>query len=152
MRGQVTETIVGLAVLILAGLFVNYAMKTVNSGGSGADYHLKAHFGSIGSIDSGSDIRLAGVKVGVVNNISLDTKTYDALVDMSIHANIPVPVDSTAKITTDGLLGSAYISIEPGAEEDNLAAGDSFDYTQGAVDLLTLLGQVAGQSSKKSEN
>jgi len=147
MRDQLVETLVGLMVLIAAGLFVVYAMQTVGEGQNRNDYTLTAKFGSIGGVNTGSDVRMAGVKVGVISDISLDTKTFDARVDMSIHAGIPVPEDSVARITTDGLLGSAYISIDPGAEESLLSAGDEFDFTQGAVDLLTLLGQFAGKSS-----
>ena len=149
MRDQLVETLVGLLVLIAAGLFVVYAMQTVGEGQNHNDYTLTAKFGSIGGVNAGSDVRMAGVKVGVISNISLDTKTFDAKVDMSIHAGIPVPEDSIARITTDGLLGSAYISIDPGAEESLLTAGDEFDFTQGAVDLLTLLGQFAGKSSSE---
>lgn len=148
MREQLVETLVGLVVLLIAGVFVAYAIETVGQGKGRDDYPLIAHFGSINGIDTGSDVRMAGVKVGVVSAISLDPKTFDARVDMSIHHGIPVPDDSTAKVTTDGLLGSAYIAIEPGGDDEMLQAGDEFDYTQGAVDLLTLLGQFAGQSAK----
>lgn len=150
MREQFVETLVGLFVLIAAGFFVVYAMQTVGDSKGRNDYTLTAKFGSIGGVDAGSDVRMAGVKVGIISGISLDTKTYDARVDMSIHAGIPVPEDSVARITTDGLLGSAYISIDPGAEETLLKAGEEFDFTQGAVDLLTLLGQFAGKSSAES--
>ena len=148
MRDQLVETLVGLVVLVAAALFVAYAVNTVGQSKGANDYQLLASFGSIGGVDTGADVRMAGVKIGVVDSIALDTKTFDAKVALSIHQGIPVPEDSTAKVTTDGLLGSAYISIEPGAEEDLLKAGDEFDYTQGAVDLLTLLGQFAGKSDK----
>ncbi len=149
MKEQLVETLVGLIVLIAAGMFVFYAIETVGEGKNAGDYTLTAKFGSIGGIDSGADIRMAGVKVGVVRDISLDTNTYDARVDMSIRSGIPVPEDSSATITTDGLLGSAYISIEPGAEETLLVEGEEFTYTQGAVDLLGLLGQFANGSAKE---
>ncbi len=151
MREQLVETLVGLLVLIAAGFFVLYAMQTVGEGQGRHDYTLTARFGSIGGVDTGSDVRMAGVKVGVISDISLDKTTYDARVKLSIHDGIPVPEDSVARITTDGLLGSAYISIDPGAEETMLEAGDEFDFTQGAVDLLTLLGQFAGKSSSETD-
>ncbi len=151
MREQMVETLVGLMVLVAAGFFVVYAMQTVGEGEGRSDYTLTAKFGSVGGVNSGSDVRMAGVKVGVISDISLDTVTFDARVDMSIHQGIPVPEDSVARITTDGLLGSAYVSIDPGAEEDLLKGGQEFEFTQGAVDLLTLLGQFAGQSSSGSD-
>ncbi len=150
MREQMVETLVGLLVLIVASYFTYYTMQTVGEGTGRNDYTLVAKFGSIGGVDTGSDVRMAGVKVGIISAISLDKVTFDARVDMSIHAGIPVPEDSVARITTDGLLGSAYISIDPGAEEILLAEGEEFDFTQGAVDLLTLLGQFAGSSSEEA--
>lgn len=149
MREQVFESIVGLIVLIVAGLFVFYAIDTVGEGDGAGDYTLTAKFGSIGGIDTGADIRMAGVKIGVVRDISLDTTTFDARVQLSIHAGVPVPEDSSARITTDGLLGAGYIAIEPGAEEILLSEGEEFTYTQGSVDLLNLLGQFAGGSANQ---
>jgi phospholipid/cholesterol/gamma-HCH transport system substrate-binding protein len=151
IREQFAETLVGLVVLIAAGLFINYTMQTVGEGKSRDDYTLIAKFGSAKGIDIGSDVRMAGVKIGVISDVSLDKDTRDAKVELSIQAGIPVPEDSVARITTDGLLGSAYISIDPGAEDTLLEAGQEFDFTQGAVDLLTLLGQFAGKSSKEAE-
>ncbi|VAW02721.1 Phospholipid ABC transporter substrate-binding protein MlaD [hydrothermal vent metagenome] len=150
MKDQLTETIVGLFVLILAGGFAFFASSTIGEGRQSGAIDLRANFASIGGMTSGTDVRMAGVKVGTVRDISLDTTTYEAQLTLSIREDVPVPEDSVAKITSDGLLGGVYISIEPGAEEDMLAAGDSFEYTQGAVDLMGLLGQFAGSSNDDS--
>lgn len=144
MKERLTETLVGLVVLIVAGVFAVYAANTMGSGENRDSMNLKAEFNSIGSaINTGADIRLAGVKVGTVTEIKLDAKKYEAVVTLNVRADLPIPDDSVAKITTDGLLGAAYISIEPGADDVNLKDGDSFQYTQGAVDLMGLLSQFA---------
>ncbi len=147
MKDQITETLVGLLVLAVAAGFSWFVFSTIGKSGNGDSLDVVASFSSIGSITNGTDVRLAGVKIGTVTDISLDTQTYDANVVLSIRSGVPVPEDSVAKIVSDGLLGAAYISIEPGASEDMLAAGSSFEYTQGAVDLLGLLGQFAGNGS-----
>ena len=147
MKDQITETLVGLLVLAVAAGFSWFVFSTIDKSGNGDSLDVVASFSSIGSITNGTDVRLAGVKIGTVTDISLDTQTYDANVILSIRSGVPVPEDSVAKIVSDGLLGAAYISIEPGASEDMLTAGSSFEYTQGAVDLLGLLGQFAGSGS-----
>ncbi len=147
MKDQITETLVGLLVLAVAAGFSWFVFSTIGKSSNKDALDVVASFSSIGSITNGTDVRLAGVKVGTVTDISLDTQTYDANVILSIRSGIPVPEDSVAKIVSDGLLGAAYISIEPGASEDMLTAGSSFEYTQGAVDLLGLLGQFAGNGS-----
>lgn len=150
MKDQLTETIVGLFVILVAAGFAFYVSSTIGQGRQTGAIDLTANFASVGGIISGTDIRLAGVKIGTVTDIILDTTTFDAKVTLNIRSDIPIPEDSVAKIVSDGLLGSSYISIEPGAEEEVLQPGDSFEYTQGAVDLLGLLGQFASGSSAES--
>ncbi|MBL4618004.1 MAG: outer membrane lipid asymmetry maintenance protein MlaD [Robiginitomaculum sp.] len=150
MKDQLTETIVGLFVLLVAIGFSVYVSSTIGSGRQGSAVDLIANFSSAGGVATGTDIRLAGVKIGTVTDISLDTNTYEARVTLNVRADVPVPEDSVAKIVSDGLLGSAYIAIEPGADEEMMAAGASFEYTQGSVDLLGLLGQFAGGSSNEN--
>lgn len=147
MKDQLTETIVGFGVLMVAAAFAVFVSGTIGRQSQSGAIDLNARFASVGGVISGTDIRMAGVKIGTVTGIVLDPKTYDASLTLNIRSDIPVPEDSVAKIVSDGLLGSAYVSIEPGAEEEMLQPGDSFEYTQGAVDLLGLLGQFAGGSS-----
>ncbi|MBL4597278.1 MAG: outer membrane lipid asymmetry maintenance protein MlaD [Robiginitomaculum sp.] len=150
MKTQFTETVVGLFVLVVAAAFAFFVSTTIGDKRSSGAVDLIAHFSSIGGVANGTDIRLAGVKIGTITDITLDTATYDAKLTLSVRADVPIPEDSVAKIVSDGLLGSAYISIEPGAEDAMLQQGESFEYTQGAVDLLGLLGQFAGNSSSES--
>ena len=86
-------------------------------------------------------VRSAGVNVGRVVSIVLDTKTYQGLVTLELSKGVEFPKDSSAKILTSGLLGDQYIGIEPGADEKNLAAGDVIRQTQSAVVLENLIGQ-----------
>ena len=85
---------------------------------------------------------MAGVKVGTVSQITLDPRTYLAVARLSLDPTVKLPSDSTAKITTDGLLGGAHVAIAPGAAPDVLKPGGEIENTQGAVDLFGLIGQV----------
>ncbi len=87
-------------------------------------------------------MRSAGVTVGRVTAITLDSKTYQGVVSMEIRRGVQFPKDSSAKILTAGLLGDQYVGLEPGAADANLAAGATITQTQSALVLENLIGQV----------
>ncbi|MGE0409103.1 MAG: outer membrane lipid asymmetry maintenance protein MlaD [Amphiplicatus sp.] len=130
------ETIVGAVVIAVAALFLFYAYQASGRGLERGAYRLDAAFGRVDGVTVGSEVRIAGVKVGTVSGDALDPKTYEARLRLSIAAGVPVPEDSIAKVMTDGLLGGAHVAIEPGASDVMLANGDSISFTQGSVDLL----------------
>lgn len=144
MKEQSTETLVGAVVALVAAGFLSYAVLRAGAGeGGGGGYPLVAQFDRVNGIAVGSDVRMSGVKVGAVSNVSLDPETYRARVTLNLRRSIKVPEDSSARITSDGLLGGAYIGVEPGGSADMLAAGEEIAQTQGSVDLLTLLSTFA---------
>lgn len=137
-RAAAFETVVGLVVIVFAAVFMIYAYG-VSGKRIGADqYALGAVFGKIDGITVGSEVRIAGVKVGAVAANRLNLDTYEADLQLVIDGHIPIPEDSIAKIKSDGLLGGAHVAIEPGASEEMLRAGDKITITQGSVDLLGL--------------
>ena len=142
MRENWAETIVGALVLIGAGVFLAYLMTTGHVGATTGGYAVTARFGQVGSLEEGDDVRVAGVRVGQVSHVKLDPKTYFAATELTIDKGVNLPSDSTAKITSDGLLGGVHVSVEPGAAEDMLKPGGEIVNTQGAVDLFGLIGQV----------
>lgn len=91
---------------------------------------------------TGSDVRLSGIKIGTVVAQSIDPKNYKAVVTMNLATDVKVPDDSSAKITSEGLLGSNYVALTPGGSEDYLTDGSEIDFTQGAIDLMGLIGQA----------
>jgi phospholipid/cholesterol/gamma-HCH transport system substrate-binding protein len=151
MKEQTAETIVGAVVALVAVGFLTFAIARAGGGESAGGYGLKAKFNRIDGISVGSDVRMSGVKVGVVNGVGIEQKNYMAEVSMSLDPKIKVPADSTAKVSSDGLLGGAYVGIEPGGAEEMLAAGQEITNTQGTVDLLTVLASAMSASSNKSE-
>lgn len=145
------ETILGAAVAVVAvGFFVFAAAQAGQTGGS-AGYDLTARFQRVDGIAVGSDVRVSGVKVGVVRAVELDPETYLAQLTLTVANGVQVLDDSTARIASDGLLGGAYVAIEP-AGMDVLPAGGEIPNTQGAVDLLTLFASFAqGQGDSETE-
>ena len=137
------ETVLGAVVAAVAiGFFVFAAAQAGHGGASGASYDVVARFQRVDGVDVGSDVRVSGVKVGIVRAVELDPETYMARLTFSIDRNVAISDDSTARVSSDGLLGGAYVAIEPGAGEA-LPPGGEILYTQGAVDLLTLLASFA---------
>lgn len=149
MQGNFVETLIGLAVVAVAAAFFYFAATTTGSGPGAAGYELVAKFDRVDGISSGSDVKLSGIKVGVVSRQDLDPATYRAVVRMSIQPGIKIPDDSAIKITNEGLLGGSYLSIAPGGSDVMLQSGQEFGTTQGAVDLIGLLSRafLSGSSS-----
>jgi len=145
------EILVGFFVLLgMVGLTF-LALKAANLGsvGGGDTYTLRANFDNIGGLKVRAPVRTAGVTVGRVTDIDLDSKTYQGVVTMEIARSYPFPKDSAAKILTAGLLGDQYIGLEPGGDEATFVAGDTVPQTQSAVVLENLIGQFL--SSKAEE-
>ncbi|MGE3142222.1 MAG: MlaD family protein [Hyphomonadaceae bacterium] len=147
MSERLAETILGAIVAAIAVVFFVFASAQAKQGGgaaNGVDY--VARFQRVDGVSVGSDVRVSGVKVGVVKTIALDPTTYMAKLTLSIDSNVHVLDDSVARIASDGLLGGAYVSIEP-TGLDPLPPGGEIVNTQGSVDLLTLLASAVGNAS-----
>jgi len=141
MKSNTFEAIVGAVVIFSAVvfLFVGFSSMKLKKGNN---YNLSALFNRIDGIKLGSDIRMSGIKIGTVTKQELDNSTFEAKVFMSIDSKISIPDDSSAKITTDGLLGGNYISIEPGGSDIYLSNNEEIFFTQGSVDLIGLVGEA----------
>ncbi len=142
MSNSVTETLVGAAVLVIGGAFLVYAANTADVSATGGGYPVYAKFRKAEGLSTGADVRIAGVKVGSVNDMTLDTQTYFATVEISLRDEVRLPEDSSAKITSASLLGDNFVAIEPGGSEFMLQAGDEIPYTLGSVSLGDLIGKV----------
>jgi phospholipid/cholesterol/gamma-HCH transport system substrate-binding protein len=145
-KEQWAETAVGAVVIAVAAGFLAYSL-TIGGKAAGHGYQVQAKFGQVGALAPGAVVSVAGVKVGTVSSITLDPKTYLAVVKLDLDAKTPLPSDSTAKITSDGLLGGQHVVIEPGGATDNLKQGSEIENTQGAVDLFGLVGQFLRPST-----
>lgn len=139
-RHGVAETLTGAVVLIVALVFLGFALlHSGRAGGSG--YTLKARFDHIDGLASGGDVRIAGVKVGTVTDETIDPKTFEAVVSMTVRDDIKLPKDTGASITSESLLGGKYISLSPGGDETDLKPGQVITVTQSSVSLEDLLGK-----------
>lgn len=140
MSESKTEVLVGGAVLAVAVGFLIYAGQATGfSPAKASDYQLTASFRSGEGVTIGTDIRLAGVKIGTVSGMDLNAQTYRADTVLSVKNGILIPDDSAVVISSEGLLGGNFVEIFPGASMENLVAGDEILDTQGSVSLVSLL-------------
>lgn len=150
MKNSAIETIVGAGVIAIAIVFLVYAYNTGELGTGKGGYKITAQFESIDGVSTGTDVRMSGVKIGSVVGHKLDYKSYEAIVTLVIDSKLKLPEDSTAKITSEGLLGGNYVSLEAGGSEKMLTEGGNITNTQSSVNLLGLIGQaVFGDKKKK---
>lgn len=134
------EVLVGGAVLAIAVGFLIYAGQATGfSPAKSTDYPLTASFRSGEGITIGTDVRLAGVKIGTVSDMTLNAQTYRADTVLSLKEGILIPDDSAIVISSEGLLGGNFVEIYPGGSLENMMAGDEILDTQGSVSLVSLL-------------
>lgn len=148
------ETLTGFVVIGGAALFafLSYNTGYFSSVDDAGSYQVKASFGDIGTLGTGADVRISGVKIGKVEQLSLNSDTYRAAITMRIDNDYTIPDDSSASIVGDGLLGGKYIQIIAGGSDDAVAAGGTIAYTQDAVSLESLIGKFAfGSGDDKKE-
>lgn len=121
------------------------------------DYTVSATFSNIGNLKIRAPVRIAGVEVGNVIAIRLDPKSFEALVTFTIDNKADnVPLNSTAAITSSGLLGDNFLSISPGFYEDsehpeNLQEGSVITTTYSATSIESLISAfMSSAEGKKS--
>jgi len=142
MRNNLLESLIGFVVILVAIIFFIYSYSMMGNKSPSKTYEITAVFSEVSGLISGSDVRLSGIKVGSVSSQKLDIDTFEAVVSMQISNDIKIPTDSSAKISSEGLLGGNYISIEPGGSDEILIDGDVIEFTQGSIDLIGLLGNA----------
>lgn len=143
MRRKALETIIGGFVLLAAIAFVVYAFSA-STVGKVQGYELQAEFGRVDGVQPGSEVRMSGIKIGSVLDSKLDPLTYLAIVRFNIAQSVQIPTDSSVRILSDGLLGDAYLSIEPGGSDTMFAPGDMVTRTQDSINILDALVRLVG--------
>lgn len=145
LKAHLGEAIAGLLVVVAAILFLLFALGRTG-GAAGDSYALSARFPNATGIAVGSDVRVSGMKVGTVTGQRLDPASYQAVLTLAVDGAVKLPADTSAAITSEGLLGGSFIALIPGGESESLRPGDEISDTQGATDLMGLIGSVINRS------
>lgn len=140
--------VAGIAALVMLAMKVGN-LSTYNVSES---YEVHAYFSNIGGLKPKASVRSAGVLVGRVTEITLDTERYEARVVMSLDKRYQFPKDTFANILTAGLLGEQYIGLMPGGDEEMLQNGEQLKKTQSAVVLEDLIGKFLYSKAEEPAN
>jgi phospholipid/cholesterol/gamma-HCH transport system substrate-binding protein len=140
MNRMNVEMVVG--VFLLAG-FISFSWLAVKMGDinpfENETYPVTARFTSISGLKEGSTIELAGVIVGKVNTIELDTSDYEAVVHLDVDKTVELQDDTIASIRTSGIIGDKYIKLTPGGSDIILEAGGEIEETEPSISLEELV-------------
>ena len=134
---------VALGLAALFGLAVQ--VSNVQLFESREGYEVELRFENIGGLRTRAPVTVGGVRVGRVNDIALDSSSYQAVVRVRIDEQYQLPEDTSASIYTSGLLGEQYIALDPGGMDFYLQDGDEITLTQSALVLERLIGQFLYQ-------
>ena len=137
-ESNTVETIIGAIVVAIAVAFIVFAYRS--TGGSLSGYEITAKLPRVDGINVGTDVRLSGIKIGEVSDLTLNPN-YLVTVHLNIRSGVQIPDDSSLIVTSSGLLGSSYISISPGGDDTMLKPGGAIHSVQGSVDLMGLVGR-----------
>lgn len=151
-RSKTVEFGVGLFVLagILGLVFLGLRVSGLTLNAPSETFHLEANFSDIGSLKPRARVTMAGVTVGRVESIDLDTQWFEARVTMRLESNLEDQLsrDTTAAILTSGLLGEQYVGLSVGGDPEMLKDGDTIRDTQSALVLEELIQQFVSSMVK----
>ena len=134
----------GIFLLLGIAALVWLAMRATDFGQELSEdtYTISARFTNIGDLRGRAPVKIGGVTVGLVESISLDPVTFEAMVNMEIDSRYSeIPNDTGASVLTSGILGDRYIGLEPGGSPEMLQDGDELFITQSAIVLEQLVGK-----------
>ncbi|MDX1950458.1 MAG: outer membrane lipid asymmetry maintenance protein MlaD [Rickettsiales bacterium] len=152
MNKNIVETLIGFAVIAVAVFFVFFSYFKSDSSASYSGYKLSVNFDRVDGLNIGSDVRVSGLKIGKVIDAKIDSKTYQAKVEIDVDSEVKIPADSSAEIISAGLLGDKYIALVPGGSENNLKDGDTIRYSQSSISIESLIGKFMFGDDEKKDN
>ncbi|MDR3030968.1 MAG: outer membrane lipid asymmetry maintenance protein MlaD [Holosporales bacterium] len=149
MKGNVLEAVIGAIVLIVASFFMYFAY--ISSGEKIREgYVLLAKFDDVSGLSTGADIKLNGIKIGIVKSLKID-ESYQAQAELLIKDEIKIPKDSSASIVTEGIIGNKFVAMMPGFDEEKLKNGEEISLTQSAVNLEKLIVRFVASGNNGQE-
>jgi phospholipid/cholesterol/gamma-HCH transport system substrate-binding protein len=149
MKKHTFESLIGLSVILFAGIASWFFFQRSNFSEKMGEVTVQAYFQSVAGISRGSDIKLAGVKVGYVKNLKLDPESLQAILTLSFSQEYPIPEDSVFAIKSDGLMGGKFVSILAGTSNSSISEGMKVFNNQSTMDLEGVIGQAVFGGKEK---
>ncbi|MEI8320802.1 MAG: outer membrane lipid asymmetry maintenance protein MlaD [Alphaproteobacteria bacterium] len=150
MREHLTETIVGGIVVVIALFLLTYAYISTRNDDQGG-YEILVKFDRADGLVQGSDVKVSGIRIGTVHKLVLDPIKYLAVATLKIEPTVTLPVDTSASIVSESLLGGKYIALVPGGADEMLKPGEDIKYAQSSIILENLIGQLIFSNKQEEE-
>lgn len=151
MKHNFVETVMGSVVVIIAAFFMTYAYQSSGQQKGFVSFY-NAQFERIDGLVMGADVKISGVKVGTIKDLKVDPKTFLATVTFSVDQTIKIPKDTSAEIVGDGLLGSKFLALVPGGDDETIEENGYISHTQSAVSLESMIGQLIFSNKKDGDS
>lgn len=147
IRKASLETVVGIFVMVGILCLAYLSIKLGKMELIGGDhYQVYAQFDSVSGLKKGASVEIAGVEVGRVDRIELDTKSAMAKAFLKIRSDIKLQDDVIASVRTRGIIGDKFIKLKPGGSDTILKAGSRIRESESAIDFEELLSKyIHGQ-------
>ncbi|MGB3723736.1 MAG: outer membrane lipid asymmetry maintenance protein MlaD [Pacificimonas sp.] len=149
-RQNLVEALVGAFVLIVAVVAALFFYQKTSAEVGDDNYVVDAMFENASGVSIGTDVRVSGITVGSIVEQSLEGEfPFRAKLGLSIDSRYKLPLDSSAAITSEGILGGNYVALSPGGDPETLRDGDEILDTQGSVDMLGLIGSYINNTGSE---
>lgn len=146
LKEHLVEALIGVVVVALATWFFVFAYNRTGGGMQRDGYQVTALFSNAAGVGLGTDVRVAGMNIGRVTGSALDPESWQAKLTLSLNPGVKLPADSSAVITSEGIMGGSYIAMVPGGDPMPLKNGDVIIDTQSSIDLMGMIGQFINQT------
>lgn len=149
-RSNILEVTAGLFVIIFTIFLIFFAIDKLSYIKKSYKDCYKIHglFANANGIEVGDSVKISGVDIGSITAISLDKATYVARIDMCVSRDIKLPIDSSALITSSGVVGSKFVNISPGSDTKLILNNGKIEYTQAEASMGGIMDKILGMFTK----
>jgi phospholipid/cholesterol/gamma-HCH transport system substrate-binding protein len=149
-RSNILEITTGLFVIIFTVFLVFFAIDKLSYIKKSYKDCYKIHglFANANGIEIGDNVKISGVDVGTITGVSLDRATYVARIDMCVSKDIKLPIDSSALITSSGVISGKFVNISPGSDTKLILNGGKIEYTQAEANVGGIMDKILGMFTK----
>ncbi|WP_068652051.1 outer membrane lipid asymmetry maintenance protein MlaD [Wolbachia endosymbiont of Trichogramma pretiosum] len=149
-RSNILEIIAGSFVLIFTIFLVFFAINKLSYIKRNYKDCYKMHglFTDANGVEIGDSVKISGVEIGSITGVSLDKAAYIARIDMCISRDIKLPIDSSALISSSGVVGSKFVNISPGADPKLISHGGKIAHTQAGANMGGIVDKIIGMFTK----
>ena len=131
-----------IIILISLVIFINLFNSYNSNKSKNVSFSLNSDFNNVGSLSVGNDIKIHGVKVGEVTNISINPELLVANVNIEFDNLYKIPSDSIFTITSNGLMGGSYIDIKIGSSELIFNENETTKHNTDAISIEKIISDI----------